>query len=105
MPSTRSRRLRLACALVTLIAVAAVCNPPLDTEGLEPQLLSQAEEQTGQEYRSVSCPRDVEPEAGATFECTAIDASGIEFTILVTQIDDKGRVDWQFVDAAAPDGA
>ncbi len=53
----------------------------------------------------VTCPRDVQPETGATFECTAEDADGITFTILVTQIDDKGRVDWQFVDAAAPDEA
>lgn len=102
MPSIRSRRGRLAYALVALVAVAAVCNPSLDTEGLEPQLLRQAEDQTGQDYRSVSCPRDVEPEEGATFECTAIDSSGIEFTILVTQINDEGRVDWQFVDATAP---
>jgi hypothetical protein len=105
VPSTRTRRIRLACAVAALIAVAAVCNPPLDTEGLEPQLLSQAEEQTGQDYRVVTCPRDVQPETGATFECTAEDADGITFTILVTQIDDKGRVDWQFVDAAAPDEA
>jgi hypothetical protein len=103
--SSRSRRIRLACALVALTSVAAVCNPSLDTEGLEPQLLSQAEEQTRQDYRSVSCPRDVKPEAGATFECTAKDASGIEFTILVTQLDDEGNVDWRFVDASAPDGA
>ena len=105
MSSARSRRIRLACALVAMMSVAAVCNPSLDTEGLEPQLLRQAEEQTGQEYRSVSCPRDVEPEQGATFECTAVDASGIEFRIRVTQVDDEGRVDWQFVDATAPDGA
>ncbi|HVF08656.1 MAG TPA: DUF4333 domain-containing protein [Actinomycetota bacterium] len=105
MPSTRTRRIRLACAVAALIAVAAVCNPPLDTEGLEPQLLEQAEEQTGQDYRSVSCPRDVQPEAGKEFECTAVDSDGINFTILVTQIDDKGKVDWRFVDAAAPDEA
>ena len=105
MPSTRSRRVRLACALAVLVSVAAVCNTSLDTEGLEPQLLSQAEEETGQDYRSVSCPRDVKAEAGATFECTAVDADGIEFTILVTQIDDEGRVDSKFVDATVPDGA
>lgn len=88
--------------MAVLACLAAVCNPSLDTEGLEPQLLRQLEQKTGQEFESVSCPRDVQPEAGHTFECTAVDPDDVEFTLLVTQIDDQGEVNWAFVDAIPP---
>jgi hypothetical protein len=46
----------------------------------------------------------VQPETGHTFECTAVDPDDVEFTILVTQLDDQGNVNWEFVNAA-PGGA
>jgi hypothetical protein len=97
--STRSYAVRLAVGLGVLLSVAAVCNPPLDTEGLEPQLEEQLEDETQEPFRSVSCPDDVQPEAGGTFECVAVNEADIEFTIRVTQVNDAGRVEWQFVDA------
>ena len=97
--STRRNGVRLAVGVGVLLSVAAVCNPPLDTEGLEPQLKDQLEEQTQERYTSVSCPDDVEPEAGGTFECIAVSENDIEFTILVTQVNDAGQVEWEFVDA------
>ena len=47
----------------------------------------------------MSCPDDVQPEAGGTFECVAVNEADIEFTIRVTQVNDAGRVEWEFVDA------
>lgn len=104
MPHRFRQLARVACAIALITPVAAVCNPPLDTEGLEPQLLRQVEEKTRQDFVSVSCPRDVQPETGHTFECTAVDPDDVEFTILVTQLDDQGYVNWEFVNAA-PGGA
>ena len=100
MPNTRWRIARIACAIAVLTSVSAVCNPPLDIEGLEPQLLNQAETKTGQDFRSVSCPDDVQPEAGHQFSCEAVDGDGTTLTMQVTQIDDKGRVEWAFIEAA-----
>lgn len=102
MPITLRRVVRLGCALAVMTSVAAVCNPPLDTEGLEPQLLEQAKGETGQDFRSVSCPDDVQPEAGHQFNCEAVDEKGITFTMRVTQTNDQGRVEWDFVDATEP---
>jgi hypothetical protein len=97
--STRSHALRVTVGLGVLLSVAAVCNPSLDTEGLEPQLEEQLEAETREQFTSVSCPDDVQPEAGGTFECIAVNEADIEFTIRVTQVDDAGRVEWEFVDA------
>ena len=96
----RSRSARLA-ALVALAIATVACTKTLDTEGLEPQLLEQAEAKTGQAFQSVSCPDDVQPEAGHQFNCEAVDEDGTTFTMQVTQIDDKGQVEWALVDAAA----
>ena len=85
-----------------MLAIATVaCTKTLDTEGLEPQLLKQAEAKTGQAFRSVSCPDDVQPETGHQFNCEAVDEDGTIFTMQVTQIDDMGRVEWELVGAAA----
>ncbi|MEX1262524.1 MAG: DUF4333 domain-containing protein [Actinomycetota bacterium] len=105
MSITRRRVVRLGCALAVLTSVAAVCNPPLDIEGLEPQLQQQVEEFTGQSFRSVSCPDDVQPEAGGTFDCEAVDEAGATFTIRVSQSDDQGNVSWELIGAAPEPGA
>ena len=68
------------------------------------QLISQAtEDQAGVAPTDVSCPSDIEAEAGATFSCTAsLEGQPISFT--VTQTDDDGNVDVEsvntFVDIA-----
>ncbi len=98
--SMRSRSARFAAFAVLAIAAAA-CTKTLDTDGLEGKLKSQIEEQTGGAIASVDCPADVAVEAGGTFDCTAVEESGAEFTISVTQRDDKGNVDWEVTDAGA----
>ena len=66
----------------------------LDTDGLEQELKQQIESQTGTKMRTVDCPT-VELEAGATFDCVAEDRSDTTYTIVVTQTDDQGNVDWE----------
>lgn len=105
MSIARRHVVRLGCALAVLTSVAAVCNPPLDIEGLEPQLQQEAEDFTGRGFRSVSCPDDVQPEAGGTFDCEAVDEEGITFTIRVTQSDDQGNVSGKLIGAVPEPGA
>jgi len=98
--SIRSRSARIA-ALAVLAVAATACTKTLDTDGLEGELKRQIEEETGGTIASVDCPADVEVEAGGTFDCTAVEGSGAEFTITVTQRDDQGNVDWEVTDAGA----
>ncbi|MGZ8631161.1 MAG: DUF4333 domain-containing protein [Actinomycetota bacterium] len=98
--SMRSRPARLAAVAVLALAVAA-CTKTLDTDGLEGELTTQIEEQTGTTITTVDCPADVEVKTGGTFECTAEEESGTTLTIKVTQADDQGNVEWEVVDASA----
>jgi hypothetical protein len=77
------------------LAVAAVLlfgTKTLNSAEAE-RLISQAtEEQSGVVPTDVSCPTDIEAEAGATFSCSAsLEGQPISFT--VTQTDDDGNVD------------
>ncbi|SOE03400.1 DUF4333 domain-containing protein [Blastococcus haudaquaticus] len=63
----------------------------LDIAEAERQIGRLTAEQTGVAPTDVSCPADVEAEAGATFTCTAaLEHQPISFT--VTQTDDEGNV-------------
>ena len=99
---TRSARLLVLAALV--IAPAA-CTKTLDTDGLEGELRSQAEEELNTTLTSVDCPADIEVEAGGSFDCAAQDESGVIWTLQVTQSDDQGNVEWKVLDAATEPGA
>jgi hypothetical protein len=88
------------------LAVAAVLlfgTKTLNSAEAE-RLISQAtEDQAGVVPTDVSCPTDIEAEAGATFTCSAsLEGQPISFT--VTQTDDDGNVDVSsddtFVDVA-----
>ncbi|MFD2091514.1 DUF4333 domain-containing protein [Blastococcus deserti] len=75
----------------------------LKTADAERQIAQLTEQQAGIAPTDVSCPADIEVEAGATFTCTALLAEQpISFT--VTQTDDEGNVqitsDNSFVDVA-----
>jgi hypothetical protein len=89
------------------LAVAAVLlfgTKTLNSSEAE-RLISQAtEDQSGVVPTDVSCPTDIEAEAGATFTCSALlEGQPISFT--VTQTDDDGNVRIEsentFVDVAA----
>ena len=111
-PPSRSRTGAIIGAVVTGVlvlgglAVGAVLlfgTKTLDSAEAE-RLISQAtEEQSGVAPTDVSCPSNIEAEAGATFACTAsLEGQPISFT--VTQTDDDGNVEVEsvntFVDIA-----
>jgi hypothetical protein len=97
--SRPSRSARIAAVAMLAITVAA-CSKTLDTDGLEGELKSQLEDELGTTIATVDCPADVEAKAGESFECTAEDGESATFTILVTQSDDEGNVDWEIIDAS-----
>jgi hypothetical protein len=75
----------------------------LDTAEAERQIAQLTEEQAGVAPTDVSCPADIEAEAGGTFSCSAsLEDQPISFTI--TQTDDDGNIeivsDNSFVDVA-----
>ncbi len=76
----------------------------LDTAEAERQIAQLTEDQAGVAPTDVSCPADIEAEAGATFTCSAsLEDQPISFT--VRQTDDEGNVqisnDNSFVDIAS----
>lgn len=102
--SMRTRSARLL-VLAALVIAAAACTKTLDTDGLEGDLRSQAEEEYNITLTSVDCPADIEVEAGGTFTCDAKQESGPTLTLQVTQSDDQGTVAWEIIDAALEPGA
>ncbi len=85
--------------LVSTIALGGVaCTRSLDTQGLEEQIATQLQEEGGPPVSGVTCPEDIEVEAGSTFDCTAT-GDGVEWTIRVTQLDDDGKVEFDIVAA------
>ena len=78
-------------ASITLLTGAA-CTRTLDTQSLEEQIAGDLETGGGPAVDDVTCPDDVEAEAGGTFMCTAT-GDGVEWLIRVTQVDDDGHVD------------
>ncbi len=98
----------VAAAVLALggLAVGAVLlfgATMLDTAEAERQIAQLTEDQAGVTPTDVSCPADIEAEAGATFACSAsLEDQPISFT--VTQTDDAGNVqitsDNSFVDIA-----
>lgn len=98
MPS-RSRPAR-AAALLAIGLLAAACSRTLDMDQVESDLKTQAEQEFGTTGLTVTCPDDVQVEAGATFTCEASDASGATMVLTVTQKDDQGNVRWSVTGAS-----
>jgi hypothetical protein len=88
------------------LAVGAVLlfgTKTLNTAEAERQITQLTEDQAGVAPTDVSCPADIEAEAGGSFACSAsLDGQPIAFTL--TQTDDNGNVeitsDNTFVDVA-----
>ncbi|MGY1638167.1 DUF4333 domain-containing protein [Geodermatophilus sp. SYSU D00742] len=83
-----------ALVLIAGLAVGALFlfgTTTIDTAEAERQIAALTEEQVGVAAADVSCPEDVEAEAGGTFSCTAtLEGQPIGFT--VEQTDDEGNV-------------
>ena len=91
----RARTIAVACSL----AGALACTKTLDSGGLEDQIKTLLQERGGPTLSSVSCPDDIQAQAGGTFTCTAAD-DGKTYTIEVTQTDDGGNVEIRIVNVA-----
>ena len=89
-----ARRVVAACCLA---ALAVACGPTLDVDDLETQLADQLGEKFVGTGWQVGCPSDVEPDAGATFECQATADDGSSLTIEVIQGETEGSVTWRVV--------
>ena len=64
----------------------------LDSADAQKQVTDIAQQQLGVTLEGVSCPTDVEVQAGSSFTCTAtVDGQDVSFT--VTQKDDQGNVE------------
>ena len=87
-----------ALGAVALFAVG--CTKTLDTSNLETTLASQMQDELNLTSVEVSCPDSLKVQAGTSFTCTAT-APDSTFEVTVTQIDDKGNVQWK-VSGASP---
>jgi uncharacterized protein DUF4333 len=88
-------RLAAACCLILL---AAACGSTLDDPELESEIARQLESRFSGSAWNVTCPDGIEPEAGATFSCTAVSDGDQSFDIEVTQEDAAGSVTWRIVE-------
>jgi hypothetical protein len=75
-------RILLASGAVALLAVA--CSRSLDTAGLEDQIASLLRDRGGPQVSEVACPDE-----------------GTTWTVQVTQVDDRGNVNIEIVDAGS----
>jgi Domain of unknown function (DUF4333) len=83
--------------LASMIAfTGAACTRSLDSQGLEEQIVSELQDAGGPPVSEVTCPDDIEVEAGGTFECVATGV-GVEWRVRVTQVDDDGNVEFEIV--------
>lgn len=83
---------RLASVVTASCLVLASCSsdPELDIAAVEEKLVSEQEATSPDlEVGEASCPNEVTPEEGATFECT-VDVEGVDapYTVTVTGLED-----------------
>jgi hypothetical protein len=89
------RTLRVALVAVVAVLGLGACSPTeVDIKGLEKDISSGTEEQTGQQVE-VDCPDSVEWNTGGSFECDVITDDGQEATAEVTMKNDDGDVAWE----------
>lgn len=88
-------RLVAACCLAVL---TAACGTTLDVSDMESKIAQQLEARFSGSAWTVQCPEGIEPEAGATFSCTAVSDRDQPLDIQVTQDDAGGSVIWRIVE-------
>lgn len=81
-------------ALASLGLFLAACGEKtIDTNAAEETIVDLIAEETGFEADDMSCPEDVEAEAGATFECTFTGPEGpYVASVEVTEVDGEDAV-------------
>ena len=97
-----ARVVAVACLAFFATACSVLLPKHLDTKGLEPNLAQQFDAQFSVTGVTVVCPSGIKAEAGGTFQCTATLTTGDTVTLLVTQVDANGQVNWKPVGASTP---
>lgn len=85
----------MAVAAAPALLLLTACSPSeVDIDGLEKEITSGVEDQTGQAV-SVDCPDKVEWNTGGTFECDVETKDGQQVKAAVTMKNDDGDVAWE----------
>jgi hypothetical protein len=97
----RLHRGTLALALVVSIATGGCVHQTLDADQLERRLGRSLSERLGVDGVEASCPADVPVHEGQTLVCVArAPGQTAGLRIVVTQVDDEGRVTWEIAGAS-----
>ena len=94
-------RATLALALVVSFATGGCVHQTLDADQLERRLSRSVSARLGVDGVEATCPHDVPVERGDRFVCVARapgETAGLR--IVVTQVDDEGRITWEIAGAA-----
>ena len=94
-------RATLALVLVVSFATGGCVHQTLDADQLERRLARSVSARLGVDGVEATCPDDVRVRKGDTFECIARapgETAGLR--IVVTQVDDEGRITWEIAGAA-----
>lgn len=100
------RRLGTSIALVLGVFALVGCSASiggsgLDEEALEGEIAQGLMDRFDDEF-AVTCPSDVDPEAGGEFSCVAVGPEGGPLDVDVVQRDDEGNVRWELTTLYAP---
>jgi NAD(P)H-hydrate repair Nnr-like enzyme with NAD(P)H-hydrate epimerase domain len=88
--------LALLLALLALGAVAVGCGgKTLDAGSTEDLVKANTENVRGAKVSSVDCPSGIEVEAGTTFDCTVVFASGKEATAKLKIRDSEANLNFE----------
>ena len=86
--------------LLTLgVLLLTACSKTLDHERVAQSIQQDVIKQGGVSLKTVTCPKNVKPEAGQTFECIGETDAGYTFTIPVKQQDAQGNFLWDVPNA------
>jgi hypothetical protein len=92
----RGRSLLFAAVVAPALLVAA-CGKQLDVAKPEQAILREVERAYSVDVSEVSCPEDLEAEAGATFKCVVV-LPDDRLTVDVTQTDDEGGLRFELAE-------
>ena len=87
----------VGCLLLTTTLTA--CGKTLEVSKIQEAIKEDVIKKGATSLKSVFCPKDVQPEAGKTFECIGELDGGNAFAINVKQEDAAGKVQWDIPNA------
>lgn len=76
------------------VLLLTACSKTLDRDHIAQSIQQDVIKQGGLSLKTVTCPKNIKPEAGQTFECVGETDVGYTFTIPVKQQDAQGNLLW-----------